>query len=169
MKTQQLQRDIDSGRIPAAPVHPGEFEHEPVTPEQLLSAVQVINRGWSHTKDAATKTQLNQMRQSLLSAAEKAAQEVGLDANEFMRRAAQAGRFNRENIVPLQKAFGATPAEVRGSPAVPGSGVTPAKFFDRAVKMIEGHDMDALRAFKSMMGDRAQLEIVRIATYRMLT
>jgi hypothetical protein len=157
--------------IPQAPVHPGEFEAEPVTATQFSAAVQAINRAWVRAgRDPATRSQLAQMSRRMVSAADEAAQDAGMSAEEFLRRAEDAGAFFKREIGPVYRMFhNQTPAQLRGEAGVPGSGISPAKMFDDAVQVLEGHDMQAIATLRAVLGKRAEPELMRAVAYRMLT
>jgi hypothetical protein len=169
IREQATRRAIDSGALPPQPVHPGEFEPVPVSPEQYSAALQALNTARGRAKDQATKRQLSMMRDEIQSAASKTAEDVGMDVNEFMRAGDRANKFYRENILPTLKYFGwKNPGEIRGSPDIPFSGVTPAQFFDRATRVIESGDMEALRSFAKMVGEKAKPDLIKITAYNML-
>lgn len=169
LRAAQLRNDIASGRIPPAPIHPGEFEPPAITPAQYSSAVQAINREKSRTRDPATRHQLLEMRGNLESAAKEAAAEAGMSVERFIKRSREAATFNARNIAPIQRQFhGMNPSQIRGDPNVPFSGVTPAKFFDQATTLMEGHDMDALRSFMQMVGPAAKEDMLKAFAYKML-
>lgn len=164
-----LRREIDAGRIPAPPLPPPAFEPPHVSPEQFSAAVQAINAAWSKTKDGATRRQLRDITTEMWGAAKQAADTAGLDVREFMRRAQDAGKFYRENIVPMQKFSGKrSPKDITPDAAVPFSGVSSAQFFDRAAKIIEGGDREAVKSLKELYGPGGQRGLMKVAAYQML-
>jgi hypothetical protein len=169
IREQATRRAIDSGALPPQPVHPGEFEPPPVSPEQYSAALQALNTARGRAKDQATKTQLSMMRDEIQNAARTTAESVGMDVNEFMRAGDRANKFYRENILPTLKYFDRkNPGEIRGDPNIPFSGVTPAKFFDMATRVIESGDAEAVRSFAKMVGPGARDDLLKIASYNLL-
>lgn len=159
----------EAGALPPVPEHPGEFVAEPIKAEEYSAARTAINAAIGRAKnDVRTRTQLTAMLRNMDRAAKDTASEAGMSADAYLRAQTEANDYYKRNIAPIQKIFG-KPEDVRGDPTIANTGITNAKFFDQAVKMIEGHDMEALRAYKEIMGREAQPELIRIGAYRMLT
>lgn len=160
-----VQDQVARGNIPPPPIAPPPFEPVPVSPEQFGAAMQAINRAFVRAKgDTTTRGQLRVMSREILDAAEDAARSVGMNVDDFLRASKEAGEFYRTEIVPLQRLFGKA-----RSPGELAAEITPAKFYDTARRLIEGNDVDALRAFKRLVGERGNDELVRIAAHRAIT
>lgn len=167
-----IRRDIDSGVIPAPPVAPGEFDAPPITTEQFSSAMQAINRAWvGARRDPTTRFQLRQITRETLSAAEEAASAAGMDVNAFMRASTEAGKFHRENVVPMQKFVNfMSPKDVAGDPAQAFSGLSPAKFYDKIKTVLVGHDKEAIESLAKIYSSReAKDELVKVIAYDMMS
>lgn len=166
-----LQAQIERGNIPAPPAPPTIEEVPGVTPEQFGAAVQAIGRafGKAAQSDRQTRQQLAAMTREMMDAARESAEAAGMNVDDFLRRMSEAREFHRKEVIPLRRAAGGySPSELAAAAATPKA-LTPAKMYDRAAKLIEGHDMDALRAFKRTLGERGNDELVRVAAHRALS
>lgn len=171
-RTDMVRRLEAADALPPVVPHPGEFEGRPISAEEYSAARTAINAAIVRASDGRTKTQLQAMLRGIDREAEATAKEVGMTTEQFVRSRESADKFYRENIAPIygQKGIfrGQKPQDIRGDPAVPGSGTSPAKFFDNAVRAIEGKDTQALSAFKSLMGANATPDLEKIAAFKML-
>jgi hypothetical protein len=168
-RAEMARRLDEADALPPVPDHPGEFVAEPIKAEEYSAARTAINAAIGRAKnDVRTRTQLTAMLRNMDRAAKDTANEAGMSADAYIRAQTEANDYYKRNIAPIQKIFG-KPEDVRGDPTIANTGITNAKFFDQAVKMIEGYDMEALRAYKEIMGREAQPELIRIGAYRMLT
>lgn len=166
LKARIIADDVRRGNIPPPPEPPAAFEPPPITAEQFSSALQAVNRGWvrAERSDPTTKAQLAAMSREMMAAADRAAADAGMDIGAYLAASREAGKFFRENIVPVQQQFG------KLNPQEMVTAVSPAKVYDKAVKAVEGHDMDALKAFKAAVGGpAANEELLRIMAHRAIT
>lgn len=166
-----IRRLVAQGHIDPPPIALGEFEQPPITAEQFSSAMQAINRAWvGARRDPTTRFQLQQITRETLSAAEEAASAAGMDVNAFMRTATEAGKFHRENVVPMQKFVNfMSPAEVAGDPNVAFSGMSSAKFYDKISPILAGHDKASIESLAKIFSSRqAKDELVKVAAFDMM-
>ena len=160
-----LRRDIDSGRIPPPPAAPAPYTPLPVTPEKYSAALTAVNRGLRSVKgrDPAAFRQLSTMRAELMDAASAHAAELGVPVQTFLRRSEAANKFYQENLVPLNEF-------VRGVPgARTTQELTPAKFYDQMVKLVEKGDVKEIEKFAKMVGPAGQEDMRRTMLFRMLS
>lgn len=155
------------GRLPPRPEEPAPFQPEAVTPESYAQARTAVNAGLRRTRDAAARTQLNMLRNSLDDVAKQTASEYGMGATEFLRRANAANKFFEENVAPLRNFFGGkTATEVAGRPGVALDGMTPAGFYDKIARVIEGDDLTAIRDVAKVLGPKARSDLKMVAASR---
>jgi hypothetical protein len=169
-------RRLDEGDVlPPVFPHPGEFQPRPISAQEYASARTAINSSIRTAGDKATRTQLQMMVKGLDDQAAATAREVGMSTEAFLRSRTAADAFYRENIAPISGTGkskgifpGMKPGDIRGDPAIPGSGIDPSKFYDRAKAIIEGNNKEGLEAFVKIMGADARPEIEKVAAKSML-
>jgi hypothetical protein len=169
-------RRLDEGDVlPPVFPHPGEFQPRPISAAEYASARTAINSSIRTAGDKATRTQLQMMVKGLDDQAAITAREVGMSTEAFLRSRTAADTFYRENIAPISGTGkskgifpGMKPSDIRGDPAIPGSGIDPSKFYDRAKGLIEGNNKEGLEAFVKIMGADARPEIEKVAAKSML-
>jgi hypothetical protein len=161
---QRVNDDVARGIIPPPPAAPAPFVPPPVTAEQFEAASQAIGRAFGRARDRQTRHQLAAMQREMRAGATEAAREAGMNVDDFLRQMNRANQFHRDEIVPLYRfTHNRSPDEVLRD-------MTPAKFYDTARRLIEGNDVDALRAFRKLVGgERADGELFRIAMHRAVT
>lgn len=168
-KEQALTQLRIKGGLPARPEPPAPYQSKAVTPESYAQARTAVNAVLRRTRDAAARTQLNMLRNSLDDVAAKTASEYGMGATEFMRKANAANKFYEENVAPLRNFFGGkTATEVAGRPGVALDGMTPAGFYDKIAKVIEGDDLVAIRDVAKALGPKARDNLKMVAASRAL-
>jgi hypothetical protein len=90
-----------------------------------------------------------------------------MNVNDFLRKMSAAREFHRKEVIPMRRAAGGySPSEVAEGL---NEKLTPAKMYDQAAKLIEGHDLEALQKFKAKLDGRADDELLRVAAHRAIS
>jgi hypothetical protein len=161
----------DAGRIGRRPVGPEPFEPKPVEANKFSAGIQAIHKARVSAKTRpAVRRQLTQIESQLMQVAQRAAEEYGTPVGQFLRDAARANEFFRDEIGPIYNWLDkATPAEVRAG-VLEGKTLkfSPAWFYDRVAKVITGKDPEMARRIVALAGPNAAKEMQRTALHLML-
>ncbi len=153
-----------------APPPPPPFEPRPVAADMYSQARTEINDRLWRSKNAAARAQLGAMLRDIDAVA---AEGVGVDASQreaFLRKAEAASKWYRDNVVPLREFFGGkTHSEVlREMQGGSLSQMTPAKFNDKIIHIIEGGDTKQVELLGQMLGVKGRARMTELAMARAL-
>jgi Transglycosylase SLT domain len=161
--TEAAKRDhIERGLVPPPPQPPAPLPQQFVSADRFSAGRQAISEAYRSARTPQTRFQLRQLTKALDDVAGRAAEDHGMGAEEFVRRAREANEFFKKNIVPIRDIFGRlTPDEIAGK-------FTPAEFFTKVSNALKENDSAKLEKLMAAMGESAKPEMVRIAEWEML-
>lgn len=159
------------GQLPARPQPPTPFEPIKVEPEQFSAARSALNDAWKRARgDTAAQTQITQMIRAMDRVAETEAAAHSMAGPEFMRKAAEARDFYKQNIAPLRYGLfkGRTSAQLTARPDVPLSGMSPTEFHELVMKPVRANELKKVQDLAKVLGPSARHDMAAMAASEML-
>jgi hypothetical protein len=152
------------GALPNLPKAPDPFEPRPVRASDYSEARKVVNAAYKGKLSPSERTQLQMLQRKIDDVANDTAGELGMGAEEFVRKARAADRFHETTVAPLRNNVfgGQSSAVAKGRDGVPFSGVTPAAFWDRMVSIIDKDDTVAARDLAAVLGPRGKEQVTQV-------
>jgi Transglycosylase SLT domain len=154
---------VERGQVPPPPTPPAPAEQQFVPADRYSAAQQAISLAGRNARTPQARFQLRQISKGLADVAGRAAEDHGMNSENFLRRAAEVNEFFKKNIAPIRDSFigKRTAAEAEAE-------ITPGEAFDRVRAALKANNSHLLAKLADALGPEARPEMARIAEWEML-